>query len=104
MSYVIPRVTYRGGFQPPLRFQKKNTPINSAYWGDKNGSEKSKKFNPKVVLDPNSIFKTHYFVTYKPHLSLTEVTWTYLGSEGFFERYHFLYQVDFEISKKILHP
>ena len=40
-------------------------------------------FTPKVVLDPNSIFKNHYFVTYKPHLSLTEVTWTYLGSEGF---------------------
>ena len=59
---------------------------------------KNQKFSPpKVVLDPKSIFKNHYFVTYKPHLSLTEVTWTYLGSEGFFER-------DFEISKKNLHP
>ena len=61
------------------------------------GVKNPKVFTPKVVLDPNSIFKNHYFVTYKPHLSLTEVTWTYLGSEGFFER-------DFEISKKNLHP
>ena len=61
------------------------------------GVKNPKIFTPKVVLDPNSIFKNHYFVTYKPHLSLTEVTWTYLGSEGFFER-------DFEISKKNLHP
>ena len=51
------------------------------------GVKNPKNFTPKVVLDPNSIFKNHYFVTYKPHLSLTEVTWTYLGSEGFFDRY-----------------
>ena len=63
-----------------------------------------KYFTPKVVFHPNPILKKHYFVTYKPHLSLTEVTWTYLGSEGFFERYHFLYQVDFEISKKKFTP
>ena len=56
-----------------------------------------KNRTPKVIFHPNTIFKSHHFVTYKPHLSLTEVTWTYLGSEGFFER-------DFEISKKNLHP
>ena len=66
------------------------------------GVKNPKIFTPKVVLDPNSIFKNHYFVTYKPHLSLTEVTWTYLGSEGFGSEGFF--ERDFEISKKILHP
>ena len=93
-----------------LVFLKKNFhPSIQHNGGRKMGVKNPKIFTPKVVLDPNSIFKNHYFVTYKPHLSLTEVTWTYLGSEGFgsegfFERYHFLYQVDFEISKKNLHP
>ena len=87
-----------------LRYQKKIHPPIQHNGGRKMGVKNPNIFTPKVVLDPNSIFKNHYFVTYKPHLSLTEVTWTYLGSEGFFERYPNTYQVDFEISKKILHP
>ena len=64
------------------------------------GVKNLKIFTPKVGLDPNSIFKSHHF----DHDGLSgrlrrldPVTWTYLGSEGLFER-------DFEISKKFLHP
>ena len=64
--------------------------------------ENPKNGTPKVGFHPNSIFESHHFVTYKPHLSLTEVTWTYLGIEGFGSKGFF--ERDFEISKKILPP
>ena len=36
----------------------------------KMGVKNPKIFTPKVVSDPNSIFKNHYFVTYKPILEV----------------------------------
>ena len=64
--------------------KKKFHPSIQHNGGRKMGVKNPKNINPKVVLDPNTILKNHYFVT--------EVTWTYLGSEGFgsegfFERY-----------------
>ena len=80
--------------------KKKIHPSHVPYRGRILEVKNPKNFTPKVVLDPNSIFKSHHF----DHDGLSgrlrrldPVTWTYLGSEGLFER-------DFDISKKILHP
>ena len=62
-----------GLFERDFEISKKNLhPAHVPYGGMFLEVKNPKNRTPKVVFHPNTIFKSHYFVTYKPHLSLTD--------------------------------
>ena len=76
---------------------KKNfTPGTCPIWGHVFGSKKSKKSDPQSHFTPKHDFQKSSFCSNSQVDWGDWVSW-YLGSEGLFER-------DFEISKKNLHP
>ena len=80
----------------PWNFEKKISPVTCPIWGDVFGSEKFKKSDPQSHFTPKHDFQKSSFCS-NSQVDWGDWTRTYLGSEGLFER-------DFEISKKNLHP